>query len=738
MAEDAPTVSLTSFVGELALAWQKLAIYQEGHPARDHAVGRAHSVLVRLIAPAGTLSLGVSQGGLLGPEEKLTSGAASRLAAALYLREVAVIRFEEGVEAAELEQLLELLPHRGVYQKDRLLADDLADCGVSHVIVETVDFTGLVATDSLDSAEEERPESLWDRIIQRLLNDQRLAAVRAIRQEPGEGSLAKLLALINAVMERYGAEREEVPRPGATLERDEIMSALAGLIGRAIGDQTTEDADPEARRSTARHVTELLAALPEGLGEGALDSAMRKLVTNEGTAPGLLSLASAVSAAQMVGSLRRLRIDKISFSPALVSLLESLIAGAEPKAFGRELSREPESRARELRRIFADEDVDRVGPAAGFDERLFLDLRHHVPIHSRFADLDPYLDTLTRERETVLLSVTLANLLSQSVFGEGQVGWIVRQQEETFRSMLADGRLLTAARTVEAVVDLAANAPEESVREAAERCLEAFRQGETLATIVDSIGEMPVSSIPSFHRLIGLLGESAIRQLFLVLGDETDMSRRRRIFDLLASLGSAVAPAAVSLLDDPRWYMTRNILSLLRQVGATIDLKVFLKGIGHDDARVRHEAVKCIPELERNISPGLVERILEDPDPKVAEAAVGIFGRARIATASEPLVSLLQRPDPLGRHKKLRLKALTALGELGDPQVLPQIGRFFRSWFAVVSNEERHAAFESLRYYPEAARRPWLRKGRRALDATVRQICRQMEAAGSEEGARKE
>ena len=152
MTQDDLTISLRSLVGELALAWQKLAMYQQGHPARQHAVRRAHAVLAGLIAPAGTLSLGVSQDGLLGPEEKLTSSAAARLAAALYVREVAVLRFEEGVEAEELEQLLELLPRHGTYRETRLLGDELAALGVRHVVVEPVDFTGLVATDGLDDA----------------------------------------------------------------------------------------------------------------------------------------------------------------------------------------------------------------------------------------------------------------------------------------------------------------------------------------------------------------------------------------------------------------------------------------------------------------------------------------------------------------------------------------------------------------------------------------------------------
>ncbi|MCP3961641.1 MAG: hypothetical protein GY719_27690 [bacterium] len=416
---------MISLVRELSLAWQKLAIYQEGHPAREQAVGRAYAVLAALIAPSGSLSFGVSQDGLLGPEEKLKSEPARRLAAALYLREVAVLRFEEGIEAQELERLLALLPRHGISHGNRALSDELAKAGVTHVVVESVDFAGLVATDHLDdTAAESRPESLWDRIIQRLLKDQSLDATRAILQEPGEGSLAKVLAVVKSLMERYGVAPEDAPESGEPLQYNEILRALASLIGQAIGDQAAQTTDPEDERSTIRHVTELLGALPEGLREGVLDAAVRHLATHEETAPGLQSLASAVSAAQMVGSLRRLRSERISFSPTLVTLLESLIAGAPPESFGVERPRQPEELARELRSVFSDEDIDRVGQGGGFDDRLFLDLRHHVPIHSRFADLDPYLESLTEDRETILLSITLTDLLRQPLLAE-QVGWIV-------------------------------------------------------------------------------------------------------------------------------------------------------------------------------------------------------------------------------------------------------------------------------------------------------------------------
>lgn len=177
--------------------------------------------------------------------------------------------------------------------------------------------------------------------------------------------------------------------------------------------------------------------------------------------------------------------------------------------------------------------------------------------------------------------------------------------------------------------------------------------------------------------------------------------------------------------------MTRNILSLLRRVGEGLTIEVLQKGLTHEDSRVRLEAVKCMPELGTDVTPSLVEQVLCDEDPRVVEMAVSVFGSARIRAATQPLVDLLNKPDLMGRQRKVRLRALQTLGEIGDADVLSQIAPFFRSWFAPVSIEERHAAYQSLRLYSEGDRRPWLKKGRLSLDPEVREICRVLTDAGN-------
>ncbi len=722
------TFSLASFITELALAWQKLAIYQPGHPVREQAVSRAHMVLTGLIAPTGSLGLGISSDGLIGPEEKLVSPPALRLANALYLREVAVLRFEEGIAADELEGLLRALPRGDRYDADRSFSDELEGLGIRNVTIETVDFSALVATDSLDdTGSGNRPKSLWDRMLQRLLNEQRLSAFGDVLQPSEKGSLEGLLEVVQTLLEQYSSGRVRRDSSGESLSPDEAVNALAAMVGGAVGEELLDGVSTETQRSTIRHVTDLLGALPESMREGVLDAAVRELANRDETGIGLASLKGTVSAAKLVGSLRRMRKDRVAFSPRVVSMVESLVLDAGSGMENSDIGQESVGSSLDLRRIFEDFDLRMQGGAAGSNDRVFLNLRKHVPMHARFADLEPYLNTLTEQRLLIEQSETLTDLLQRPIFDGDQTDCIIQRHQESFRSLLVSERFVTATRIVESLIDVTGSLDStRPIRTAADRCLEGLRDRETLSVLVDCIGSLPPSKLPSVNGLIRRLGPRAVLRLLGDLGEESDLSRRRHIFDLLAGLGSDVVGPAVALLDDGRWYMTRNMLSLLQRVGQGITLEVLQKGLLHNDSRVRLEAVKCLGSLEDDLPRESVDRLLADSDDRVAEAAVSQFGNARLVVAMQPLVELLRRRDPMGRNKALRLRALVALGEIGDPAALPQIEHFFRSWFASVSVEERHAAYESLRLYPREVRQSWVNKGSRAPDSKVRQICREL------------
>jgi hypothetical protein len=114
---------LLELVRALAIAWKNLAAYPPGHPALVASLTLAHQRLQDLFTASGPVTFGISSDGLVAAQEKLTSSHARDLARALYLREVALLRMEPGLQPAELETLLRAMSASAA-RDDRPLAEE--------------------------------------------------------------------------------------------------------------------------------------------------------------------------------------------------------------------------------------------------------------------------------------------------------------------------------------------------------------------------------------------------------------------------------------------------------------------------------------------------------------------------------------------------------------------------------------------------------------------------------------
>jgi len=90
--------------------------------------------------------------------------------------------------------------------------------------------------------------------------------------------------------------------------------------------------------------------------------------------------------------------------------------------------------------------------------------------------------------------------------------------------------------------------------------------------------------------VVGRMGPSAIPVLLDGLTESESRSVRRKVFDVLAEMGEAVAEGAMARLDEPRWYVVRNMLALIQRLPGTPEGFSAAEFMDHEDPRVRREA----------------------------------------------------------------------------------------------------------------------------------------------------
>jgi len=163
----------------------------------------------------------------------------------------------------------------------------------------------------------------------------------------------------------------------------------------------------------------------------------------------------------------------------------------------------------------------------------------------------------------------------------------------------------------------------EALEEMPTTSMAAGRMWERVAT-PEFVRQLATQDPPDFKtldRLVFRVGSPAADPLLDALAVAESRGARRGFLGLLARLGPAIAPLVVTRLDDPRWYVTRNLLALLEELGDLPPSFGPARWLAHTDARVRFQALKLHLKLPAEHGAALITA-LQDSDPRVVRLAL--------------------------------------------------------------------------------------------------------------------
>ncbi|MBN2247088.1 MAG: HEAT repeat domain-containing protein [Coriobacteriia bacterium] len=169
-------------------------------------------------------------------------------------------------------------------------------------------------------------------------------------------------------------------------------------------------------------------------------------------------------------------------------------------------------------------------------------------------------------------------------------------------------------------------------------------------------------------RLMRLLGGRTIDPLLEVLADEPDMTARKSLVDLISTLAPGHIGELGIKLNDPRWYVVRNVVSIL---GATRDrsvLPLLARTLRHNDVRVRRETVRAVAGVRDKLAGEMLTAALSDEDPQNVGLAARYLGTLGIQEAAPQLAAVARGEGRGNRDTGARVEAIEALGRLGTPE----------------------------------------------------------------------
>jgi hypothetical protein len=176
-------------------------------------------------------------------------------------------------------------------------------------------------------------------------------------------------------------------------------------------------------------------------------------------------------------------------------------------------------------------------------------------------------------------------------------------------------------------------------------------------------------------------GGAACRLLVDILGEEPDRKRRGRLIEAIRGLGEPALPALYEGLDSPTWYLVRNTLNLLADMGDAGALRAVERCLAHPDGRVKRAAVRTLWKVSGPAAVPILLTALPGVDAATQMEILFALGHLRSPLAVPTL-------GPYALDKKtpeaLRVRAAETLGQIGEPKAIPDLtelamrrGRFF-------------------------------------------------------------
>jgi len=189
----------------------------------------------------------------------------------------------------------------------------------------------------------------------------------------------------------------------------------------------------------------------------------------------------------------------------------------------------------------------------------------------------------------------------------------------------------------------------------------------TAAAVQQIVAREPID-FKLLERLVPLVGAAAAPPLLDALAAAESRGARRGLLAQLAKMGAEIAPFVIARLDDSRWYVTRNLIALLEELGPTPAGFSAAAYMRHADARVRWQAVKLQLKLPAERDEALIAG-LRDQDPRTLRLALSI-AVALQACPDTAVPLLVNRATDRTLAGDLRALAVRCLGYTKAPAAL--------------------------------------------------------------------
>lgn len=232
----------------------------------------------------------------------------------------------------------------------------------------------------------------------------------------------------------------------------------------------------------------------------------------------------------------------------------------------------------------------------------------------------------------------------------------------------------------------------------------------------------------TLNEFAAYLENNAIQSFIELLGELKNYASRKMVIHILTDIGRKDISSLLNGLGDRRWYLVRNIVLIIKQIGDIEAAYKLITKVRHTDIRVKTEVIKTVGDLKIAQALSFLEESLSADEQQVRIAAVRAIGHLRSEKAKQILIQQIKENkafiDKNYDEKKCFFEVLSLWKE-------DDVAEFFSGFLKLKSYFSRKKLYETMACAAYALGRignseylPLLKKHERSSDPVLKENIR--------------
>lgn len=247
----------------------------------------------------------------------------------------------------------------------------------------------------------------------------------------------------------------------------------------------------------------------------------------------------------------------------------------------------------------------------------------------------------------------------------------------------------------------------------------------SVTRVVERLDAQGPAAVAEFLALAHELGPAALDWLTLVLSESQTRMTRQVVAEAIAARVKQDPARIAPWLNDPRWYVVRNVVHILGWVGGPAIVPLLQTAVRYPDPRVVAEVVHALQHVELRLARPVLIKAIEGADPKLFLQILHSLSAARDPAVARYVVAFLEQDRFLKRPAEERRAIYAAIASTGGDEVVPELAEQLHGgkWFDREQEIHRHAVARCLLRIDTPKAIAVLEAGAQSNRAPVRQAC---------------